>query len=50
MSGTRATLRLLDDLPMLQYNLQYKLGHEVYNMFQLILQVKDSIYLNGSFI
>ncbi|XP_018570437.1 peroxisomal membrane protein 11C [Anoplophora glabripennis] len=28
MSSTRATLRLLDDLPMLKYNLEYGLGHE----------------------
>lgn len=28
MSQTRATLRLLDDLPMLQYTLEYGLGHK----------------------
>jgi peroxin-11C len=29
MSNTRATLRLLDDLPMLKYNLEYGFGKEV---------------------
>ncbi|VEN57391.1 unnamed protein product [Callosobruchus maculatus] len=36
MSDTRATLRLLDDLPMLQYNLQYGLGSEVGRYFQML--------------
>lgn len=31
MSGTRAVLRLLDDLPMLKYNLEYGFGSEVTN-------------------
>lgn len=30
MSKTRATLRLLDDIPMLQHTLQYGLGRTVY--------------------
>lgn len=29
MSATRATLRLLDDLPMLKYTLEYGIGKEV---------------------
>lgn len=29
MSGTRAALRLFDDLPMLKYTLEYGLGKEV---------------------
>lgn len=29
ISGTRATLRLLDDFPMLKYNLEYGFGKDV---------------------
>lgn len=29
ISGARATLRLLDDIPMLQYSLEYGLGSKV---------------------
>lgn len=29
MSGTRAALRLFDDLPMLKYTLEYGFGKEV---------------------
>lgn len=30
ISGARATLRLIDDIPMLQYSLEYGLGAKVY--------------------
>lgn len=29
ISGARATLRLIDDIPMLQYTLEYGLGKKV---------------------
>lgn len=29
ISGARATLRLIDDIPMLQYSLEYGLGSKV---------------------
>lgn len=31
ISGARATLRLIDDIPMLQYTLEYGLGKKVSN-------------------
>ncbi|CAH0552713.1 unnamed protein product [Brassicogethes aeneus] len=48
MSGTRATLRLLDDLPMLQYNLQYQFGHEEPDkymaQFGVLTNIIDQVY------
>lgn len=32
ISGARATLRLIDDIPMLQYTLEYGLGSKVSEM------------------
>lgn len=32
ISGARATLRLIDDIPMLQYTLEYGLGSKVQNI------------------
>nr|CAI5844007.1 unnamed protein product [Callosobruchus analis] len=48
MSDTRATLRLLDDLPMLQYSLQYGLGSEEPDKFMaqlgVLTNVIDQVY------
>ncbi|XP_017783794.1 PREDICTED: peroxisomal membrane protein 11C isoform X2 [Nicrophorus vespilloides] len=48
MSGTRAVLRLLDDLPMLKYNLEYGLGGEEPDKLMaslgVVTNVIDQIY------
>ncbi|KAJ8962130.1 hypothetical protein NQ318_018087 [Aromia moschata] len=48
ISGTRATLRLLDDFPMLQYNLEYGLGHEEPDRYMaqlgVITNIIDQVY------
>ncbi|CAH1261015.1 unnamed protein product [Diabrotica balteata] len=43
MSGARATLRLLDDLPMIQYNLQYGTGKNEPDKFMSQLGVLTNI-------
>lgn len=43
MSGTRAVLRLLDDLPMLKYNLEYGLGSEEPDKLMASLGVTTNI-------
>lgn len=48
MSGTRAVLRLLDDLPMLKYNIEYGLGHNEPDTMMaslgVITNIIDQIY------
>ncbi|CAH1987441.1 unnamed protein product [Acanthoscelides obtectus] len=48
MSDTRATLRLLDDLPMLQYNIQYGFGSQEPDKFMaqlgVLTNVIDQVY------
>ncbi|EEZ97396.1 peroxisomal membrane protein 11C [Tribolium castaneum] len=43
MSGTRATLRLLDDLPMLKYNLEYGFGKEEPDKLMAALGVTTNV-------
>lgn len=43
MSGTRAVLRLLDDLPMLKYNLEYGFGGEEPDQLMASLGVTTNI-------
>ncbi|RZC38279.1 peroxisomal membrane protein 11C, partial [Asbolus verrucosus] len=43
MSTTRATLRLLDDLPMLKYNLEYGLGQEEPDKLMAALGVTTNV-------
>lgn len=43
MSNARAVLRLLDDLPMLQYTIEYGLGKHVSIYIGMKLQLNDLI-------
>lgn len=41
MSAARLILRLLDDLPMLKYAMEYGFGEEVNNTINLVLHLKS---------
>ena len=48
MSQTRANLRLFDDLPMIQYSLEYGLGHKepdkIMSVIGVLTNVIDHLY------
>lgn len=46
ISGARATLRLVDDFPMLQYSLEYGLGKSVNIQFDIKQNIPPTLFVS----